>query len=116
MEQSVRDKQTVNAKGESLQQLPVGVTFKEMPTHVDDRGHVVEMYDTRWDWHPDPLLFVYCFTVRPGVVKGWGMHKMHEDRYFILQGEMEVILYDDRPDSPTRGLVSKVYLTEYNRR
>lgn len=50
------------------------------------------------------------------MIKGWGVHKRHEDRYFILFGELEVVLFDDRPDSPTRGLVSKVMLTEYRRR
>lgn len=27
------------------------------------------------DWHPDPLVFSYLFTIRPGFVKGWGLHK-----------------------------------------
>lgn len=31
-------------------------------------------------------------------------------------GEMEVVMYDERPDSPTKGLVSKVVLSEYRRR
>jgi dTDP-4-dehydrorhamnose 3,5-epimerase len=56
------------------------------------------------------------FTLRPGRVKGWGMHREHEDRYFILAGEMEVVMYDARDDSPTRGLVSRVVLSEYRRR
>jgi len=106
----------VTAVGESLATLPAGVTFHDVPTHVDDRGSVVEMFDLRWGWHPDPLVFAYCFTIRPGKIKGWGLHKRHEDRYFILQGEMEVVLYDERDDSPTRGLVAKVYLTELRRR
>lgn len=86
-----------------------------MPTHVDERGSVVELFDPRWGWHPDPLVFVYSFTIRPGA-KGWGLHKEHEDRYVLLQGEMEVVLYDERPDSPTNGLVSCVILSEYRRR
>ena len=45
-----------------------------------------------------------------------GMHKEHEDRYFVLFGEMEVIFYDNRPDSPTYGEVSSVVLSEYRRR
>ena len=74
------------------------------------------MFDLRWNWHPDPIVFVYSFTIRPGRIKGWGMHKEHEDRYFVLCGEMEVVLYDPRPDSPTKGQVSKVILSEYDRR
>lgn len=44
------------------------------------------------------------------------MHKLHEDRYFILSGELELVLYDDREASPTRGMLSKVYLSEFRRR
>ena len=111
-----KDKQSVSSKGVKLQALPLGVQFREIPTHEDDRGSVVEMFDERWDWPKDPLVFSYCYTVRPGKVKGWGMHKKHEDRYFILYGELEVVLYDDRPESPTYKLLAKVYLTEKNRR
>jgi dTDP-4-dehydrorhamnose 3,5-epimerase len=52
-------------------------------------------------------VFAYCFTVRPGMIRGWGVHREHEDRYAILFGDMEVVLYDDRPESSTRGLVSR---------
>jgi dTDP-4-dehydrorhamnose 3,5-epimerase len=49
------------------------------------------------------------------MIKGWGVHREHEDRYFILFGDMEVVLYDERPDSSTRGLVSKVVMSELRR-
>jgi dTDP-4-dehydrorhamnose 3,5-epimerase len=112
----VKDTQTVTPTGESIQPVPFGVTFRDVTTHVDDRGAVCELFDPRWGWHKDPLVFVYSFTVRPGMIKGWGIHRKHEDRYFILFGELEVVLYDERPDSPTRGLVSKIVLSEYRRR
>jgi dTDP-4-dehydrorhamnose 3,5-epimerase len=112
----VRDRATVTSEGERLDPLPAGVTFRDVPTHLDERGAVVELFDLRWNWHPDPLVFVYSFTIRPGFMKGWGMHKEHDDRYFILFGELEIVLYDERPDSPTQGLVAKVVLSEYRRR
>ena len=83
---------------------------------MDERGSLCEMFDERWDWPDDPLVYAYFVTVRPGIVKGWAMHHEHEDRYFVVDGELEVVLYDDREDSPTRGLLSKVYLTEHRRR
>jgi len=111
-----RDIQTVTSNGEILAALPHGVSFRDIPTHVDDRGSVFELYDVRWDWHPDPVVFSYVFSIRPGIIKGWGLHKEHEDRYCILFGELEVVLYDERKDSPTYGLVSKIVLSHYNRR
>ncbi len=114
-DQAVQDKQIVTTHGEGVQTLPAGVTFHDVRTHVDERGVVCEMFDTRWGWHNDPLVFTYFYTIRPGVIKGWGIHKKHEDRYFILFGEMEVVLYDERPESSTCGQVSKVVMSEYRR-
>jgi dTDP-4-dehydrorhamnose 3,5-epimerase len=106
----------VEPGGAELARLPEGVYFRDCVTHVDDRGSLFEGYDSRWDWHPEPLVYSYFVTIRPGVIKGWALHRLHSDRYFIIQGEMEVLLYDDRPDSPTRGVFAKVYLTHLRRR
>ena len=110
------DQQTVSNDGKPVAKLPDDMRMREVPTHIDDRGSVVEMFDTRWDWHPDPIEFVYSFTIRPGIVKGWGLHQRHEDRYFLLQGEIELVLFDVRPESSTYGQVSRLYLSHYNRR
>ena len=110
-----KDRQTVTAAGASLDLLPEGVSLRDAVTHVDERGQVCEIFDLRWGWRAEPLVYSYLFTVRPGWVKGWGMHLEHEDRYFVIQGEMEVVLFDDREGSPTRGLVSRVVLSHYRR-
>ena len=34
----------------------------------------------------------------------------------VVQGELEVTLYDDREDSSTRGLLAQIFLTEFDRR
>ena len=100
LEQAAKDSQTVTADGTPTATLLDGMSFRELPTHSDERGTVVELFDPRWNWHPDPLLFTYSFTIRPGFAKGWNLHKLHEDRYFILQGELELMLYDVRPRLP----------------
>jgi dTDP-4-dehydrorhamnose 3,5-epimerase len=113
---ATKDVATVTQAGESLSPLLHGITFRPVVTHLDSRGSVCELFDPRWKWHPDPLIYVHMFTVRPGNVKGWGLHKLHEDRYFVLYGEMEVVMYDVRPDSPTQGKVATVVLSEFDRR
>jgi dTDP-4-dehydrorhamnose 3,5-epimerase len=110
------DRQTVTPQRASLERLPAGVSFYDLPIQIDERGSVRELFDLRWNWHPDPVVFVYCFTIRPGAIKGWGMHQRHEDRYYVLAGEMEAVLYDERPDSPTMGLVAKIVLSQYQAR
>jgi dTDP-4-dehydrorhamnose 3,5-epimerase len=116
LDAAVQDRQTVTTTGAETAPLIDGVTFREIPTHSDERGSIQELYNPAWNWHADPLVYAYCFMIRPGMVKGWNLHKLHEDRYCILQGEMEVILYDVRDDSPTFGKISRVVLSEYNRR
>jgi len=116
LEQATKDAQTVAADGTPTAKLLDGMSFHELPTHSDERGSVIELFDPRWNWHPDPLIFAYSFTIRPGFAKGWNLHKLHEDRYFILQGELELVLYDVRPNSCTHGQICRVVLSEHNRR
>jgi dTDP-4-dehydrorhamnose 3,5-epimerase len=113
---AVKDRQMVTPAGESVDTTIEGVRFRDLPTHSDARGSVFELYDPRWGWHPDPLVFAYTFTMRPGCAKGWNLHKLHEDRYCIVQGEMELYLYDVRPDSSTCGMLSRIVLSEHRRR
>ena len=116
IDQITKDPQTVTAEGTPVGTLAAGVTFRDGPLHIDARGSIRELFDPRWNWHPDPLVYVYSFTIRPGFIKGWGLHKLHEDRYFVLSGEMEVVFYDERPNSPSFGQISSVVLSEYRGR
>ena len=43
----------LEASGEYVQPLPFGMTSHEVATHSDDRGIVFELFDPRWNWHPD---------------------------------------------------------------
>lgn len=112
----IRDVQTVTPDGEPLRRLPHGTVLRDLVTHTDERGSVVELLDARWGVHPDAIVFAYSFTIRPGAAKGWGMHKQHEDRYAFLAGELELVLYDGREDSPTAGLEARIVLSEHHRR
>ena len=53
------DEETVTSEGKPTSKLPDGMRTREVPRHLDDRGSVVELYDTRWNWHPDPINFVW---------------------------------------------------------
>jgi dTDP-4-dehydrorhamnose 3,5-epimerase len=101
--------------GEVIRRLTFGVKIRRLPTLTDERGSVTELYDPRWEWHDDPLVFAYTFTIRPGIAKGWNLHREHEDRYAILSGTLQLVLYDPRPDSPTCGEVCVIVLTDEER-
>ena len=112
---SVRDGRTVTADGKSCARLVDGVKMRDLVLHTDARGVVCEMYDPRWGFNEAPVVFTYFYTVRPGWVKGWAVHKTHEDRYCLVLGEMKVVLFDARGESPTFGLVQEIFLTEHRR-
>jgi dTDP-4-dehydrorhamnose 3,5-epimerase len=96
--------------------LPEGAEIRDLVTHSDERGTVCELYDDRWGFSGDPVVFAYLFTIRPGMAKGWGVHHEHDDRYAFLSGELEVALYDGREDSVTAGLESRLVLSIHHRR
>ena len=51
---------------------------------------------------------VYCSTVREGAVKAWKRHRLMTQRLVIPVGRVFFVLYDNRPDSSTRGRVMEV--------
>jgi dTDP-4-dehydrorhamnose 3,5-epimerase len=106
-----RDQQMATPEGQAIRRLTEGVRIRSLPTHTDQRGTVCELYDLRWAWHEEPLVFAYGFTIRPGIVKGWNLHREHDDRYALLLGEMELVLYDPRPESSTSGELCRLVLS-----
>lgn len=108
-----RDQQTVTSGGDPIGRLTEGVQIRNLAAHIDPRGSVIELFDPKW--HPDPMVYAYCFTLRPGFVKGWNLHREHEDRYAVLQGEMELVLYDPRADSSTCGEVCRIVMAQHKR-
>jgi dTDP-4-dehydrorhamnose 3,5-epimerase len=110
-----RDGQMATPEGRPVVRLTHGVSMRALPTHSDARGSVIELFDLRWGFHADPLVFAYMFTIRPGIVKGWNLHREHDDRYAMLKGELELVLFDPRPDSPTCREVCRIVLSEHNR-
>lgn len=112
---AVKDTPMVTPQGVPLRGLTHGVQIRRLVTHADARGSVTELLDARWNFLPHPISFAYSFTIRPGVVKGWNLHARHQDRYCLIEGAMETILWDPRPDSPTCGELCRIVLTEEDR-
>ena len=73
------------------------------------RGEVTEVYRPAWGVHPDPLVYVYQTTLRPGAIKGWVVHEQQDDRLFLNLGVMRWVLYDARAGSPTQGRSTRSY-------
>ena len=94
-------------------QLIHGVQVKQLRWIPDERGKLMEML--RCD---EPMFEkfgqVYITTCYPGVVKGWHYHQNQSDNMVVIKGMAKVVLYDQREDSPTKGLVNEFFIGEDN--
>ena len=110
-----RDSQLATRDGRPLEELIDGVMIREARTIPDDRGTVCVIFDPRWGFTEEPMVYAYQVTIRPGAVKGWIRHATYEDRLFMSSGTFKWVLYDDREGSPTRGLLSELFFGEHHR-
>ena len=79
-----------------------GVQLVPLRPYADHRGTLTPLMGDRSFWS-EPVVWAYRITVRPGRIKGWGMHHLQTDRYFVPGGRGRVVLHDGRADSPTHG-------------
>lgn len=89
------------------------VVVKKLIKHVDDRGFFMEIL--RDD---DNLLKRFgqasMSMTYPGVVKAFHYHRKQDDLWFFPSGNAQVVLYDMREDSPTKGQTDVYYMGEHN--
>lgn len=57
---------------------------------------------------------IYFSVVYPGVIKAWHLHKKMVLNYAVVTGLIQLVLYDERKDSPTRGQFMEIVLGETN--
>jgi dTDP-4-dehydrorhamnose 3,5-epimerase len=91
-----------------------GVRTKTLRMIADERGRLMEILRS------DDEIFtkfgqVYMTTAKPGVVKAWHWHKLQTDHFTCIAGRMKLVLYDARPNSPTRGEVNEFVVGDDNR-
>jgi dTDP-4-dehydrorhamnose 3,5-epimerase len=90
-----------------------GVVITPLRQIFDERGKVMHMLRS------DSPAFsqfgeIYFSCVNPGAVKGWNLHKRMTLNYAVIFGEVKLVIYDDRPDSRTRGKVQETFLSPEN--
>ena len=115
MQGATRDEQHVTPEGKPVGDRIEGVELRPAVTHHDERGELSEAYNPAWGVHPDPLVYVYLTTIRPGRIKGWVMHDLQDDRVFVMFGIVKIVLFDARGGSPTKGMINEFHVGERNR-
>lgn len=95
-----------------------GVEIHRLTANADGRGNLVVLMSDRFgeEWRTP---HVYLVTAAPRSVRAWVYHKRQSDRLAYTMGQLRVVLYDLRPDSPTFkklnvidvGAANKILLT-----
>lgn len=90
-----------------------GVKVKKLLKHCDDRGYFAEL--VRDD---DNLLERFgqasVSMSYPGVIKAFHYHEKQDDLWYFPSGNAQVVLYDLREDSATKGETEVYYMGEEN--
>ncbi len=103
---------SVDREGKALSPAIEGVVLVRLNGHHDDRGSLVPVLDVRHSFWIEPIVYAYSITIRPGRIKGWGMHRRQTDRYFVTRGSLRVVLFDGREDSPSCGQFAEFFFTD----
>jgi dTDP-4-dehydrorhamnose 3,5-epimerase len=88
-----------------------GVQVVRLKKFADNRGSLTPIMGDAEFW-TEPIVWSYYITIRPGRIKGWGMHKLQADRYYVSSGSVRVVLYDGRFESPTFERFQEVHYTD----
>lgn len=79
-----------------------GVVLRELPSHVDQRGWLCELYrsdELAEESHPT---MAYVSATHPGIARGPHEHVEQSDVFcFIGPSDFLLLLWDNRPDSAT---------------
>lgn len=94
------------------QQTISGIKFYEGNRFLDERGRVGRIVS-----EAEQIIRmsdVYYTTVNPGAVKGWHGYYKKRLLYTCVHGNVRLALNDNRPESPTFGMINTFYIGEHN--
>ncbi len=90
-----------------------GLLLQPLAVIAAEGGPVLHMF------RPDSPLFanfcggpgeVYFSEVHPGHVKAWKLHTRQRQTFAVPAGLLKIVLYDQRPGSPTHGVLRELLL------
>lgn len=91
-----------------------GVSVKKLVVNTDDRGILLEILKTTDPIFQEIKQTTYTVTY-PGTIKAFHWHNVQSDLWFFSRGMAQVVLYDMREGSATKGTTEVFYMGEENR-
>lgn len=94
--------------------LVEGVVMRPLKVNGDPRGTLTETLKVSWDdvynQENRPFTQMYFSTTKPETARDidrWHFHPGgQEDRFGVIKGDIVVVIYDNRDDSPTKGTLN----------
>ena len=90
-----------------------GVEIKKLSKIPDERGAIYHML-RRDDELFEKFGEIYFSTAYPSVIKAWHIHKKRPLKNAVIKGMIKLVLYDMRPNSPTKGNLMELFLGAEN--
>ena len=102
-------------EGDGAQRVSMinGVLVVPLRRIPDERGMVMHMLRRDAPYF-ERFGEIYFSVAYPGVVKGWHRHTRMTLNYAVVSGMIKLVLYDDRPKSPTRAQIQELFVGEHN--
>ena len=94
--------------------LIADIEVKRLNPHADDRGYFTEIIKEGEAVFHAPQQSSWSET-EVGVVKAFHWHARQWDIWFVVKGMAEIVLYDQRENSPTKGVTNTVVSSEVAR-
>lgn len=90
-----------------------GVRIVPLRRIQDERGHVMHMLRAD-DPHFEQFGEIYFSVAYPGVIKAWHLHARMVLNYAVVDGNIKLVLYDQRPGSPTYQRLQEIVFGQIN--
>lgn len=107
-----KDAQLVTPEWQPVRTPIAGVSWHEVKNMPGAQGIMTELFRPEWDPSGMPVVQVYQIRLMAGAISAWHCHRRTADRIFVSQGLAVLALFDDRDDSPTRGVVNEFHIGE----
>lgn len=94
-----------------------GVVVKRLRLLADDRGYLAEVLRADDEFFGREFQGFGQTTITmtyPGVIKAFHYHLRQDDAWFVVKGNIQVVLFDLREGSPTQGQTEVYYMGESN--
>lgn len=90
-----------------------GVKVISLKQILDERGKIMHMLRSDAEFFSG-FGEIYFSCVYPGVIKGWHIHKRMILNYAVPHGNIKLVLFDDRNNSPTKGEIQEIFMGSDN--